>query len=70
MSKSPSPKARPLPAGPQLLTKNELCQLVPCSAKFLESEVAAGRLRAHKISPKMVRFSMSDITEWLKSKAV
>lgn len=63
--------ALPLPAtSPELLTKTQLCELVRCSPKFIESEVAAGRLRVHKLSAKMVRFAMQDITAWLASKAV
>jgi excisionase family DNA binding protein len=55
---------------PQLFTKDELCDLVPCSPKFIEAEVAKGKLQAHKLSNKMIRFSADDVSKWLASKKV
>jgi predicted DNA-binding transcriptional regulator AlpA len=68
---APAKAPRPLPASsPELFDKSQLRQLLGCSSKFIESEVSAGRLRALRLSPKMIRFTMSDVTAWLASKAV
>ena len=39
-----------------------------CSERYLEQEVAAGRLRAIKLSSRAIRFLQSDIIAWLRSK--
>jgi hypothetical protein len=64
-----APTNAPLaPAKP--LSKKELGQWLHCSPKFLEGEVNAGRLRALKLSNRMIRFNWSDIQAWLQSKSV
>jgi hypothetical protein len=52
------------------LSKSELCEWLHCSPKFVEAEVAKGRLRPHKLSHRMVRFTWDEIDRWLASKAV
>jgi excisionase family DNA binding protein len=52
-----------VPSKPQ--SPDELAQWFGCSRRFIEGEVAAGRLRARKISPRLVRFMPSDIAAWL-----
>jgi hypothetical protein len=52
------------------LSRDELCRWLHCSPKFVEAEVAKGRLRPHKLSHRMVRFTWDEIDRWLASKAV
>jgi hypothetical protein len=52
------------------LSKSELQQFLGCSPKFLESEIAKGRLRQLKMSKNMSRFSWADVEAWLASKRV
>jgi excisionase family DNA binding protein len=52
------------------LSKSQLCEWLHCSPKFVEAEVARGRLRPHKLSHRLVRFSWDEIDRWLASKAL
>jgi hypothetical protein len=52
------------------LSKSQLCEWLHCSPKFVEAEVARGRLRPHKLSHRLVRFSWNEIDRWLASKAL
>lgn len=49
------------------LTKAELAVFVPCSERFLEMEVKAGRLRSLELGKRMVRFTPEAIQEWMKA---
>jgi hypothetical protein len=55
---------------PRPLSKTELREYLGCSPKFLESEIAKGRLRQLKLSKNMSRFSWADIEAWLATKRV
>ncbi len=52
------------------ISKKELVAWLGCSSKYVEAEVKAGKLRIHRMSRRMVRFSPSDIEAWMASKAV
>jgi excisionase family DNA binding protein len=52
------------------LSKAELCDYLGCSPKYIEAQVAAGHLRATKLSSKMVRYWWQDVEDWLTSKRV
>jgi hypothetical protein len=47
------------------LTKAELAVFVPCSERFLELEVQAGRLKCMRLGKRVVRFSPQAIAEWM-----
>jgi hypothetical protein len=50
-------------------TKKELSDWCNCTKRFLELEVAAGRLRAVKLGTRAVRFLPRDIERWINSQA-
>ena len=52
-----------------LLTKREVAKIMQVSPRFLERMVKDGRLRAIKISSRMVRFRASDIDAFLEAGA-
>jgi excisionase family DNA binding protein len=47
------------------LTKPEAAELLKVSQRFIERQVRAGRLRALKLSSKVVRFSRRDLDSFL-----
>ena len=49
------------------LSKKELAEWLNCSERFLESEVAAGRLRKIFLGAHRVRFLPKDINQWLEA---
>ena len=49
-------------------TKKELCEWANCSPRFIEIEVAHGRLRAVRLGNKFVRFLPRDIERWTDSR--
>jgi excisionase family DNA binding protein len=51
------------------MAKSELAAFLDVSERFLETEVAAGRLRAIKLSTRALRFMPKDVEAWLNSKA-
>ena len=53
----------------KLLTKNEVCELVGCTARYLEMEVKRGNLKKLKFG-KMVRFAEDEVQKWIKRKTV
>ncbi len=53
-----------IPDHPQ--SPRELAEFLGMSRRFIEGEVARGRLRARKLSNRAVRFFRSDIVEWLE----
>ena len=55
--------------GARPVTKKELSQWANCSPRFIEIEVAHGRLRAVRLGNRFVRFLPRDIERWLDSKA-
>jgi len=52
-----------------LLTKQDACAYLRCTARYLERMVRSGRLRALKPSPRFVRFRRVDIDSFLESGA-
>jgi excisionase family DNA binding protein len=52
-----------------LRTKQQAADYVQCTPRFLERMVRAGRLRAIKLSAKLVRFRQSDLEKFLDSGA-
>jgi predicted DNA-binding transcriptional regulator AlpA len=61
----PPPHGRATP-----LTKSQLCEWLGCSPKYIESQVAQGLLRPHRLSNRMVRFTWSEIDKWMSTKIV
>jgi excisionase family DNA binding protein len=56
-----------LPARP--LSTEGLSDWLDCTSRFLEKEVASGRLRAVKLGRRSVRFLPSDVARWLNARA-
>jgi excisionase family DNA binding protein len=52
-----------------LRTKQDACEYLPCSPRFLERMVQSGRLQALKPSRKLVRFRQADLDAFLSSSA-
>jgi excisionase family DNA binding protein len=52
-----------------LLTKEEVSKLLSVSTRHIERQVRAGRLRALKLSHKIVRFSRRDLDAFIASSA-
>jgi predicted DNA-binding transcriptional regulator AlpA len=46
-------------------SRDELAEWTGCTRKFLESEVKAGRLRARRLSCRLIRFLPDDIRDWM-----
>ena len=44
---------------------SELAEWIGSSRRYIEGEVKSGRLRARKLSRRLVRFMPSDIAAWL-----
>jgi excisionase family DNA binding protein len=53
----------------EILTKQEVAELLRCTPRYLECQVNAGRLRACKPSGKLVRFYRADVDAFLASGA-
>jgi excisionase family DNA binding protein len=49
------------------LTKREVAAMLNCTERFIERQVALGRLKALKVSGKFVRFRSSDVDAFLES---
>ena len=43
----------------------EVAEYMDCTAWFIQQEIALGKLRARKLSPKLVRILPADLREWL-----
>jgi excisionase family DNA binding protein len=52
-----------------ILTKPEAAEYIRCTARYLERQVRAGRLRALKPTGKFVRFFRRDLDAFLESGA-
>ena len=52
-----------------LRTKQQAADYIQCTPRFLERMVRAGRLRALKLSGKLVRFRQTDLDKFLESGA-
>jgi excisionase family DNA binding protein len=52
------------------LQLGEVAERLSCSRRFLEKQVAAGRLRVVKLSPRCVRVRPSDLANYLERNAV
>jgi excisionase family DNA binding protein len=52
-----------------ILTKQEAADYIRCTRRYLERQVAAGRLKALKPTSKMVRFRRADLEAFLESGA-
>jgi excisionase family DNA binding protein len=53
----------------KLRTKDEAAFYIGCTTRYLERQVALGRLKALKPSGKLVRFRQSDLDAFLESGA-
>jgi len=53
----------------EILTKHQVAQLLGVTTRYVERQVTAGRLKAHKPTPKLVRFNRRDIDNFLASGA-
>ncbi len=51
----------------QDFTIDEVASATPCSRRFLEGQIAAGRLRAHKVGRKTL-ILREDWEQWLRSR--
>ncbi len=49
---------------------NEAAQLVSCSRRLLEKQIAIGRLKTIRISSRCVRIRPEDLAEFLEKNAV
>ena len=47
-----------------LNNKEVVAAFVPCTTRFIEKEVTAGRLRKTTLSRKLVRFRCQDVEAW------
>jgi excisionase family DNA binding protein len=60
--------AEPAPARPgEPFTKRELSRFLGISERFIELEVNRGRLRAVRLSNRLLRFRPSDVEQWMES---
>jgi excisionase family DNA binding protein len=60
--------AEPPPARPgKPFTKRELSRFLGISERFIELEVNRGRLRAVRLSNRLLRFRPSDVEQWMES---
>jgi excisionase family DNA binding protein len=53
------------PQSAAILTKQQAASLLQCTPRFLERQIAAGRLRACKITSKFVRIRRKDLEAFL-----
>jgi excisionase family DNA binding protein len=49
------------------LTKRELSRFLGISERFIELEVNRGRLRAVRLSNRLLRFRLIDVERWMES---
>jgi len=52
-----------------ILTKQQAASLLQCTPRFLERQIAAGRLRACKVTNKFVRILRRDLDAFLAQSA-
>ena len=52
------------------LRLGEAAHRVGCSRRFLEKQIAAGRLRCIRLSPRCVRIRPEDLADYLERNAV
>jgi excisionase family DNA binding protein len=52
-----------------ILNKREAAELLGCSVRYIERQIRAGRLRACKLSGKLVRILRRDFDAFLESGA-
>jgi excisionase family DNA binding protein len=52
------------------LTKRELSSFLGISERFIELEVNRGRLRAVKLSNRLLRFRPIDVERWMESSLI
>lgn len=62
-----SPSALDVP--PRPLTIAELGEWLGVSRRYIEGQVARGKLRVRKISSRLVRVMPSDVAQWLDNAA-
>jgi excisionase family DNA binding protein len=65
-------KSTVLPEGIEhnALQLGEVARRLNCSRRFLEKQIAAGRLRVVRLSPRCVRVRPTDLAAYLDSNAV
>lgn len=51
-------------------TFGEAAESIPCSVRFLQKQVKAGRLKVVRLSPRCVRIRPSDLAAYLDANAV
>ena len=59
-------QSTPVHAG-KPITKRELSNFLGISERFIEMEVNRGRLRAVKLSNRLLRFRLIDVERWMES---
>jgi hypothetical protein len=42
-----------------------LAEFLDCTPRFLRNEILAGRLKAHRLSSRMIRLMPADVQKWL-----
>jgi hypothetical protein len=62
-----APRVQNYPDGP--LSPEGLATWLRVSRRFLEVEVEKGKLRARRISPRLIRFLPGDVAQWLEAAA-
>jgi excisionase family DNA binding protein len=70
--KSSQPAFKPFgnPFKVSAMNLNEAAQLVSCSRRLLEKQIAIGRLKTIRISSRCVRIRPEDLAEFLERNAV
>ncbi len=65
-------KTRTLPAPDNALALRlpEVARSIGTSRRFLEKQIAAGHLRALKLSARCVRIRPADLADWMERRAV
>lgn len=58
------------PQGIEALQLGEVAKRLNCSRRFLEKQIAMGRLRIVRLSPRCVRIRPTDLAEYLERNAV
>ena len=48
---------------------DEVAEFLGCTRRFLASEIAAGRLRARRLSARLIRIMPEDLRHWLDAAA-
>jgi excisionase family DNA binding protein len=52
------------------LRLSEVARRIDCSRRFLEKQIAAGRLRCIRLSPRCVRIRPEDLVSYLDKNAI